>query len=146
MSFGIPHPDLARLIAHRDGELTGKQSALVAAHVEQCDECRLELHRLRRAMESPRELAPDLGLLAKMRSAVEQWENTAPPAHEVKQRVAMEIGPFLGRKATSSILQPVAENGENLLSGIEPVLALFLGGKAAGRLVSHVVDAAVIQA
>lgn len=119
-------------------------------HLDQCDECRLELHRLQYALGDQGELAPDSIVLAQVQSAIQQWEASAPQTGRtgapVKRRVAHEIAPFLGPDATNSILQPVAPGGENLLSSIEPVLALFLGGRAAAHLVTYVVDAALIRA
>lgn len=119
-------------------------------HLDQCDECTLELHRLQYALGDQGELAPDRMVLAQVQSAIQQWEASAPQTGRtgapVKRRVAHEIAPFLGPDATNSILQPVAPGGENLLSSIEPVLALFLGGRAAAHLVTYVVDAALIRA
>ncbi|MDR3699652.1 MAG: hypothetical protein P4L56_08470 [Candidatus Sulfopaludibacter sp.] len=110
----------------------------------------MELHRLQSALGDQREPGPDPTLLARMQSAIQRWENSASQTGRtgaaVKRRVATEIAPFLGPDATDSILKPVAESGENLLSSIEPVLALFLGGRAAAHLVTYVVDAALIRA
>ena len=78
-----------------------------------------------------------------------QFERSAPETgrtgEQVKLRVADMIAPYLGREATQSVLQPVANNGENLLSSVEPILALFLGGRAASRLVSNVVDVTLVR-
>jgi hypothetical protein len=122
------------------------QFLVVKSHLDNCEDCRLELHRLQYALGSPVELVPDSGMLAQMRSAIEEWEKAARNGEPVKRRVATEILPFLGPKATEYVMQPVAESGENLLSSIEPVLALFLGGRAAARLVNHVVDSALLRA
>jgi len=54
-----------------------------------------------------------------------------------------QLAPFLGDRAASRLLQAVSENGQDLLSVIEPVLANFLGDKAAAELVSHLVDTAM---
>jgi hypothetical protein len=85
-----------------------------------------------------------------MRTAMQRWEDTARESgrtgEPVKRRVATEIAPYLGPLATHAVLQPVTDSSENLLSSMEPVLALFLGGRAASRLVSHVVDVALIRA
>jgi hypothetical protein len=60
-------------------------------------------------------------------------------------RVAATIAPYLGARAAAVILLPVSETGENLLTAIEPVLALFLGARAASRLVTSVVDGAIVR-
>lgn len=138
------------MIAFREGGLADDQTRSVQSHLDQCDDCRLELHRLQYALGDKVELKPDRLVLAQMQSAIQQWEDSAAQTGRtgtpVKRRVAHEIAPFLGPEATDSILQPVAAGGENLLSSIEPVLALFLGGRAAAQLVTYVVDAALIRA
>jgi hypothetical protein len=138
------------MIAFREGGLAEVQAGSLQSHLDQCEGCRLEFHRLQSALGNQREPAPDRSLLARMQSAIQRWEDSASQTGRtgtaVKRRVATEIAPFLGPEATSSILKPVAEGGENLLSSIEPVLALFLGGRAAAHLVTHVVDAALIRA
>ena len=130
--------------------MTEVQTRSVQSHLDQCDDCRLELRRLQYALGDQQALAPDGTGLARVRSAIQKWEGSASQTGRtgapVKRRVAHEIAPFLGPEATDSILQPVAPGGENLLSSIEPVLALFLGGRAAARLVTYVVDAALIRA
>lgn len=90
---------------------------------------------------------PDLGLLAKIRSEIRAFQAARSDDRwhaEMKSRVAREIGPFLGSNGARMLLQPVAENGRNLLSTIEPVLAEFLGPRAASELVSHVVDTSIV--
>jgi hypothetical protein len=119
------------------------------SHLNQCDNCRLEFHRLQYALGSPAELPSVDSMLSRMRAAIEQWENKTVESgtgEQVKRRVATEIAPFLGPEATETILGTVTENADNLLSNIEPVLGLFLGARAASRLVGHVVDAALIRA
>ena len=58
-------------------------------------------------------------------------------------KVAAEIAPFLGHRAADRLLRSVSENGQDLLCVIEPVLANFLGERAAAELVSHLVDTAI---
>ncbi len=122
----------------------------IASHLDGCDECRLEVHRLSYAIGTKRELLPDPGLLERMQAAIDRWEESAGDggrsAEAVKTRVAAELGPFLGGKATARMLEPISDAGENLLCDIEPVLALFLGCRAAGCLVDHVVDSSLIRA
>jgi hypothetical protein len=61
----------------------------------------------------------------------------------LQRKVAAEIAPFLGHRAANRLLGSVSENGEDLLCIIEPVLANFLGDRAAAELVSHLVDSAI---
>jgi hypothetical protein len=115
-----------------------------------CDECRLELHRLRYAVGCAPEPELDDSVLARLRDAMEAWERSQQQSSRngshVKLRVATEIAPFLGPQATNAILKTVTETDDNLLSTLEPVLGLFLGNRAASRLVGHVVDSALIRA
>ena len=80
---------------------------------------------------------------------VRAWESGAVRAERtgdaLKQRVAGEIAPYLGKHATHSILQPVVEDGRNLLSSLSPLLTMFLGRRAAEHLVSHVVEHAIVR-
>ena len=45
----------------------------------------------------------------------------------VKWRIAATLERYLGQQAASAILLSVSEEGDNLLSSIEPVLALLPG-------------------
>lgn len=130
--------------------MTKDQVILLAAHLDRCVGCRLEYHRLQYAVGAPSEQALDLGLLAQMKTAMRQFESSAcetgRTSDPLKLKVASLIAPYLGGQATQSVLQPVTDGGENLLSSVEPVLALFLGRRAAARLVSSVVDQALVRA
>jgi len=86
-------------------------------------------------------IIPDHSLPAEEDSARE----SGCTGEQVKGRVASEIAPYLGSMATQSVLQPITDTSQNLHSSIEPVLALFLGGRAASRLIRHVEDAALIR-
>jgi hypothetical protein len=137
------------LIRRRDGELPPGLSGVVDAHLGACDSCRLEYQRLCSALEWVRQQATGTRApgLAKLRTRLRNLQaiQSRPERRgkQLKHRVTMELGAFLGRQAVQSLLKPVAENGENLLSTIEPVLANFLGDRAAAELASRVVDAAI---
>ena len=150
------HPDVETLVRYRGGELTRARRAEIAVHLRRCDACGLEYDRLRAALAgepgTAREGASllDAAMLAAVVVGIQGWESAAAanPAWSgdaLKSRVAARIGPYLGARAAAGILQPVSETGEDLLSTIEPVLALFLGARAASRLVTSVVDAAIVR-
>ena len=84
------------------------------------------------------------GLLAEIRG----WEAAAaragPAGEGIKRRVAGQVEKYLGAPATGKILLSVSDDGGNLLSTIEPVLALYLGRTAASRFVSRLVDARIV--
>jgi hypothetical protein len=84
------------------------------------------------------------GLLASTLAAIQQWQKGSD-CKIVKVRVAAELGPYLGSKATRNVLEDVSAEGRNLLSAIEPALALFVGVKAAERLVTHIVDVSIVR-
>ena len=67
----------------------------------------------------------------------------APEA--LKRRVAGSIEPYLGKAAANAMLQSVRADGRNLLSNVAPILTMFLGRRAAGNLVSYVVDTAIVR-
>lgn len=118
---------------------------MLVSHLDRCTPCRREFERLRDAVEGRPEAIPDGGLLTQMRTALHLWEEQSLEG-AAKGRVATRIAPFLGNAATDKILEPVPDTGENLLSTVEPVLALFLGNRAAAHLVNRVVDTALLRA
>jgi hypothetical protein len=84
------------------------------------------------------------GLLASTLAAIQRWQRDSDCAM-VKVRVAAELGPYLGSKAARNVLEDVSAEGRNLLSAVEPALALFVGVKAAERLVTHIVDVSIVR-
>ena len=140
------HPDLETLIRSRDGELADGRERQVQAHLEGCGECRLHLHRLKQEVAPRIPAEPGPFILAGIRAKIRNWEaqrSSEQWTQGLKTRVARQIGPFLGSRGADCVLQPVSQDGENLLCAIEPVLAEFLGSRAASSLVGRVVDAAL---
>lgn len=84
-------------------------------------------------------------VLSGMRDAEARTAQPGQTPADIKLRVAGEVGPFLGDHATQTILSTVSPGGDNLLSSVEPVLALFLGSRAAARLIDHVVERAIMN-
>ena len=82
-------------------------------------------------------------------AAMRDWRAAAVPAGKVgpvlHRRVAAELRPYLGSSAAGAVLSEVSDTSGNLLSTIEPVLAVFLGAKAASLLVSRIVDALIVN-
>jgi hypothetical protein len=104
---------------------------------------------LRSALQSAVRSAPESegtanpeALLPQVLASLRNWESSRPA---VKRKVATAIEAYLGRQATERVLGPVSESGENVLSTIEPVLALFLGNRTASRLVSQVVTESIVR-
>jgi len=62
-----------------------------------------------------------------------------------KRRAASEMVAYLGPEAVEKVFQNVLPDCGNLLTQLHPILSLFLGRRAAGRLESRIVDAAVVR-
>lgn len=117
----------------------------IADHLKICETCSQAYQALLAEEETP---PPDPASFAGIQNAIEEWNTSATARNSpaiLKLRTAREIAPFLGRRASFKVLRCVSDTGEDLLSAIEPVLALFLGSRAAGRLVDHVVDTVLIR-
>lgn len=86
-------------------------------------------------------------MLQEIKDAIRRWqaESQIGSGDVLKDRVAREIEPYLGYYAVQSLVGRVSENNDNLLSTIEPVLARFLGSRAASSLVSRVVDSVILK-
>ena len=139
------------LVRYCGGELAGRRRQRIAAHVRECAACRLECHRLEHAggEKAPPAPQPDPAMLAALVADIVRWQaaRSQPDRNgdAMRRRVATELAPFLGPEVAERMLQRVAASGEDLLSAIEPMLALFLGNQAASLLVSHVVDGALVK-
>jgi hypothetical protein len=88
------------------------------------------------------ELCPDL-LEAVLQEAAE-W-NKRHDSAALQRAVAESVRPYLGGHATDTLTGAGPADGRQLLTDVEPVLALFLGRKAADQLVSHVLDRAIVR-
>lgn len=148
------HPDVETLLGHWEGTLPPARDEALATHLCACDACRVKYHRLNTAWRAAREQTtpknqPGRSGLAAVLAGIHAWEARRSSASggpaAVKQGVAKWIGPYLGKRAAHCILEPVSDDGQDLLPAIEPVLALFLGHRAASQLVSHVIDAAIMR-
>jgi hypothetical protein len=135
-------------VCHRHGELSPQVEKTVSRHLKACETCRLEFRRLSAALDMPAPPAPadDVGgLLSRLRTWESGESQPERNSEALKRRVAGSIEPYLGKAAADALLQPVREDGRDLLSNVAPVLAVFLGRRAAGNLVSCVVDTAIVR-
>lgn len=142
------HPDIETLVCHCYGELSPQMEKTVARHLLACETCRLEFRRLSAALDTtaPPMPADDVGgLLSRLRTWESGESQPERNSEALKRRVAGSIEPYLGKAAAAALLQPVREDGRNLLSNVAPVLTTFLGRRAAGPLVSCVVDTAIMR-
>jgi|SRR5579871_7009340 len=146
MTPQFEHPELEDLLRYREKTLPEDQQKAVRTHLGTCNQCRQEMERIVQAVHGGNVMVPPvedlLSNLSALRSSLEQPELTG---NALKTRVKSELVPYVGVEAADRILQSVAPSGENLLSTIEPVLRLFLGKAATARIVSRIVDRAIVR-
>jgi hypothetical protein len=111
----------------------------------ECGGCREELDRIRGGPGGG-EAPNDDVLLSGIRTEMERWESDLSRDKAVKSKMSSELAPFLGRHATDQLFRTVSTRGENLLSTVEPVLALFLGCRTASTLIDQIVTHAILRA
>lgn len=120
----------------------------VSQHLTACETCRLEVRRLSAALDTAAPPIP-AGDVVRLLSSLKKWESgeSLPERNNeaLKRRVAGSVESYLGKAAARALLQSVHEDGRNLLSNMAPILTMFLGRRAAGNLVSCVVDAAIMR-
>jgi anti-sigma factor RsiW len=135
------------LIRYIDGQLPAGARRRLEAHLIACELCWCKYVQLASAPADVRMDSEEPGMLAKLRGAIRRWESAPPfPSNAaLKHRIAGEIEPYLGPRAATSILGRVSDSGDDLLSTVEPVLALFLGSRAASKLVNRVVESVLVR-
>ena len=92
---------------------------------------------------TPGGTAGDDGLLGGILAGIESWKSVPSRNKALKERVGSDLAPFLGGRAMEQLLSAVSEEGDNLLSTVEPVVALFLGCRAASALIDHIVGRSI---
>ncbi len=115
-------------MSHRFGELNRQMDKMVSQHLMACDACRLDFQRLSTADDGAAPTAPvdDLNsLLVRLRGWDCGESRPLRTGEALKQRVAGAIEPYLGKRAVDTLLQPVREDGSNLLSNVAPLLTII---------------------
>jgi len=139
------HPDFDSLFRYAEDTVPEDQRAAVEDHLQNCDACRVEVLRIRnanRASDVPAAPVSDLqARLAQWKSSVAQPDS----GEALKQRVEVELIPYVGVTAACQILNRVASTGEDLLGVLDSVLRPMLGKSAASLLISRIVDRAVMR-
>lgn len=144
------------LVLYRDGGLTSAQAREVESHLAHCEACRLNLDRLRSALEEVHRISapvsPDsqlAGIWEGVRQRISAWERSRSHPEQkdaaVRKRVARQIEPFLGRRAAVRVIEPEMGSNRGLLGNVEVVLEEFLGRGAAASIVNDVVDATIVK-
>ena len=146
MTPQFEHPELEDLLRYREKTLSEDEQRAVQTHLGTCSQCGQEMERIAQAVQSGNVPVPPveelLANLSELRSSLEQPEATG---NALKLKVKSELIPYVGAEAADRILQSVAPSGENLLSTIESTLRLFLGKAATARIVSRIVDRAIVR-
>jgi hypothetical protein len=135
-------------VGHRFGELSRQIERAVAKHLLQCDACRLDFQRLSAADDAAVATATVdevNSLLVRLRGWERGESRPARNGEALKRLVVGAIEPYLGKRAADTLLQPAREDGRDLLSNVAPLLTMFLGRRAAGHLVSYVVETAIVR-
>ena len=148
------HPDIEMLRRYRDGEPVADLKDAIEAHLSECDWCRGQLLLIEcEASPAPADgvvFETGAGELSALLGHLRNWEAGRPAPQVrgpmIRQRAAREIALFLGDNAALQIIQPVSDDGGNLVPAIRPTLDLFLGLRAAAHLSSHIVEVAVVRA
>ena len=140
------HPELGDLLCYRENTLPEDERKAVETHLAACRQCRQEMERIASAIQGDEGPAPSVeDLLANLNRLRSSLEQPGVSGAALKQRVKSELIPYIGAEAADRILQPVSPGGENLLSTIESTLRLFLGKAATARVVSRIVDRAIVR-
>jgi hypothetical protein len=140
------HPDFESLFRYSEGTLPENQRATIEHHLEICGPCHLEVARMRDAQAGSNE--PEPPPVSDLQERLTRWRGSVvqPDSGEgLKQRVVVELTPYLGGTAACEILKRVASTGENLLGVLDAVLRPVLGKSAASLLISRIVDRAVMR-
>jgi hypothetical protein len=143
------HPDIAALASLYFEELPVPEARSVTQHLSGCAPCRQEFERFRAsvdgAVEGESSVAADCDRLL---NRLREWETTTADSglqgEALKRRIAEELAPYLGKAGADALLQPVDDDGGDLLTKVTPLLTMFLGRKAAGKLVSRVVEKTIV--
>jgi hypothetical protein len=138
---------------YRDNERVPELRAVIEAHINVCDWCRRELTRMQGEPPAvpvcsalPEPEPPGMqSLLTRLRDWDARRTAADAPGPTIRQRVAREVGFFLGGRAAEEVVRPVADDAGNLLPSIQPLLGRFLGRKAASHLSTHIVDVALVR-
>jgi hypothetical protein len=127
---------------------------LLRAHLADCESCRAEYARVQLAIASAQgeEQGTTPGrveLLSKIQASIQQWQAGVPDAagaaEGLKQAVMEHLVPYLGDRGARQVMQGISPDGHDMLSAIEPVLANFLGYRAAAQLVNVIVETKLVR-
>ena len=151
------HPSYEELLAFRDAELSEDKSQRITLHLDRCRRCQVERGRIeddiaRFQLRDPWlnvSRVPPLGVgFARLRLAIQDYKipDSSPsgPARTeslsdkyMGQRVAAELGLYVGPRAAAALLQRM-DNGHrdlhDFIGAADPVLTAFYGQATASAV------------
>ena len=139
MEDRFQHPEIESLFLYRDGRLPEDRHQSVEDHLRLCKACRA----IAQPVIGP-EPPPVSELLARISKHQNILAQEGGPSG-LKRRVVSELTPYVGPAAATQMLRAVPDTGENLLPSLYAVLRLFIGKPAASRLVSRIVEHAIMR-
>ncbi|MFN8009079.1 MAG: hypothetical protein U0V70_19040 [Terriglobia bacterium] len=151
------HPHDSLLQAHEDGELDQSQDDAITGHIEHCLACQTRLTSLTTTLQqfhqwlesnNPVDPSSLVRGLAKLQVALHEQETlqpwvgelsgtTLPEWDKTREQIFEEIGTYLGRKMMDRLSKDLGhglEDNQKLILAAEPMLAAFLGKRAAARV------------
>lgn len=157
------HPSLAKLLAYQDRELELERGKKIASHLQNCAGCRSKLRQARAEMERFSRLEtseaagqtsgtasaaqPDLGaILAGIRRWQAANQSVGGGRPGLDRQIVKELDVYLGTRAATMAGQlPLASGEQGMMSAAEPLLAAFLGRKAASALLDQILEGLAVE-
>jgi anti-sigma factor RsiW len=155
------HLDSATLIAYRDGELDPRRVKTVESHLASCGRCRKEENQMAAelalflSLGVPAESADGARFeesLEKMLAGIHKWRTENPQnglgGAELERLITAQLSEYLGARAAAGVRHgesSEAGKGSGVLPAAEPLLAAFLGRRAAAALTSQLLEGLALE-
>lgn len=139
----MTHPDRSEMLAHIDGELPAGVAQALEQHISECPPCAQEWAELSADLERCEELlsreSPDQTLaLEAQRVLLDRLRDWRAG----RRGISEEVGEYLGQEAANLVrtLEREGRSRTEVVAAVEPLLAAFLGRRAASTLRSHFLE------
>ena len=143
------HVEIEALVSLHYEELPDARARRVRQHLAGCGLCRQEFERVRLSIEG---VAPAEDATAEdsdpLLNRLRNWETARAKSGRdieiLKRTIATELAPYVGQQGADALLRPVHDDGHDLLSNVAPLLAMFLGRRAARILITRLVEKSIV--